>query len=237
MTHRFFVESPVHSDRATLSGTEAHHLRNVLRAAAGDEVVLFDGTGHEYRARIQQVSRSQVELRILDSQIVDRELARRLVIGVALPKGERQRWLVEKLVEVGACQLVPLSTVRSIVQPSASTLARLRRVVIEASKQCGRNRLMEIQSPLALADYVAAAPFDARRWLAVPGADRISGTKSGAGNANAVYLLIGPEGGLTDDEQDLAVRAGWQPVSLGERILRIETAALVAATLAAHDLL
>ena len=112
MPDRYFADSAIVSDRATLSGPEAHHLVHVMRAQAGDEVLLFDGSGAEFLARVEHVGRAEVQLAIVSRAEVDRELAFPLVLGVALPKGDRQRWLVEKATELGVTQLVPLITTR-----------------------------------------------------------------------------------------------------------------------------
>ena len=101
MSQRYFVETPITADRAVLSGPEAHHLIHVMRLPAGATVTLFDGSGCEFAARIEHVRHAEVELGILARAEVDRELPRRLVLGVALPKGDRQKWLVEKAVELG----------------------------------------------------------------------------------------------------------------------------------------
>ncbi|MGO8688567.1 MAG: 16S rRNA (uracil(1498)-N(3))-methyltransferase [Thermoguttaceae bacterium] len=225
MSQRYFVETPITADRAVLSGPEAHHLIHVMRLPAGATVTLFDGSGCEFAARIEHVRHAEVELGILARAEVDRELPRRLVLGVALPKGDRQKWLVEKAVELGLGRLVPLETARSVARPTGQALARLRRTVIEASKQCGRNRLLEIALPQCWAEFVAAADGNSLRLFAHPHADKKS-TGLRASGAGGVMLAVGPEGGFTDEEAAQAVAAGWQQVDLGPRILRVETAAL-----------
>ena len=154
MSKRYFVETPITTDRAMLRGPEAHHLIHVMRlkaAAAGHAV-------RRQRLRVlrpgRALGRTEVELGILSRDEVDRELPILLVLGVALPKGDRQKWLVEKAVELGVGRLVPLETARSVAQPTEQALERLRRTVIEASKQCGRNRLMEIASPQSWTEFV-----------------------------------------------------------------------------------
>ena len=228
MGQRFFVDEPVTSDRAVLSGAEAHHLLHVMRASIGDEVILLDGSGQEFTARIERLARSQVELAVVASRIVDRELSCEIVVGVALPKADRQRWLIEKLVELGVARVVPLQTQRSVVHPDQRSLAKLHRTVVEASKQCGRNRLMEVAQLASWADYIQAAAPAAQKWIADP-----TGTppRRAVATASSCCLAIGPEGGWTEEEVTLARRAGWQVVALGSRILRIETACLVLAAL------
>jgi 16S rRNA (uracil1498-N3)-methyltransferase len=231
MGQRFFVDEPVTSDRAVVSGAEAHHLLHVMRADIGDEVILIDGSGREFTARVDRLARSQVECVIVATRIVDRELSREVVVGVALPKADRQRWLIEKLVELGVTRVVPLHTQRSVVHPDQRSLAKLQRTVVEASKQCGRNRLMEVAQLTPLTDYIRVAAPAAMKWIADP-----TGTlpRSAPAAAPGYYLAIGPEGGWTEDELALARAADWQSVALGSRILRIETACLVLAALVAH---
>src|SRR5687768_11687842 len=143
MSERFYSSQRITGDRATLDGPEAHHLLHVMRARVGDKVTLFDDSGAEFEATVESLGRSDAAVRILERREVDRDLPARLVVGVALPKGDRQRWLVEKLTELGVTELVPLATERGVAQPTASALDRLRRGVVEAAKQCGRNRLMQ----------------------------------------------------------------------------------------------
>jgi 16S rRNA (uracil1498-N3)-methyltransferase len=228
LLHRCFSAAPVSGDRATLDGAEAHHLLHVLRATAGTRVTLFDGSGWEFDAQVSASDRTTVELAVLARRDVNRELAGSLTLGVPLPKGERQRWIVEKAVELGVTRLVPLATERSVAT-SEKSAGRLDRYVIEASKQCGRNRLMEIAAPLPWRDWLAA-PADARRWIADATGRPIEGAAIAAGHST--YAAVGPEGGLTDDELAAARDAGWETISLGPRVLRIETAALALAAIA-----
>ncbi len=241
MADRYFVEATSPDQTARLTHQEAHHLAHVLRAKPGAQVVLFDGTGREYDATVTRVGRSEIELAIDNTREVDRELSTTITLAVALPKGDRQRWLVEKATELGVARLVPLMTERSNDRETESALNKLRRAVIEASKQCGRNRLMEIAAPVRLTDYLASrvetlASPDNRtpEWqlVAHPGGTLCQfATPTPAG----VTIAIGPEGGFTNTEIGNLQSAGWQLVGLGTRILRIETAALaLVARLALH---
>jgi 16S rRNA (uracil1498-N3)-methyltransferase len=232
---RFFHSSLGDQGSVSLDGAEAHHLIHVLRAAPGADVILFDGSGAEFLARVERVERSVVRLTISERREVDRELPCVVTLGVALPKGERQRWLVEKATELGVSRLVPLVTTRGVAQPTVETLRRLGRAVVEASKQCGRNRLMQIGEPLGWSDFVQGTRDKGQsgrdgsasiRLFAHPGGARLS-SRDDARNGDAeVQLAVGPEGGLTDDEAQQAQDAGWQAVDLGSRILRVETAAI-----------
>ena len=226
MTHRYYLPSQLAGDAATLTGPEAHHLVKVMRASVGDEITLFDGRGNELAARITAVSRSEVLLAILSQRQVNRELPFSLALGVALPKGERQRWLVEKLVELGATRLTPLTTQRGVAQPTSSALERLQRAVIEACKQCGRNRLMQIDDPRSLGEFAAGEAPSTLRLIAQPGGAALEGRWQ---RGRDVVAAIGPEGGFTDEEVATAYAAGWEAVGLGERVLRVETAAIAMA--------
>jgi 16S rRNA (uracil1498-N3)-methyltransferase len=237
MSNRYFVESLVTGPTARLEGNEAHHLLHVMRARPGDEVCLFDGSGFEFRASVQKIGRTEVEFNIVERQEANRELRRGVTLAVSLPKGDRQRWLVEKATELGVARLVPLVTERSVAQLVGNATTRLRRTVIEASKQCGRNRLMEIGEPVRFNDFVARQ-VEGLRYIVHPGADpdgsmefrkavapAVASNGTGVSNS-AVVFAIGPEGGFADDEIHAAASAGWLCLSLGSRILRVETAAL-----------
>jgi 16S rRNA (uracil1498-N3)-methyltransferase len=226
VSERFFSSEPIVADRITLGGAEAHHLIHVMRAAEGDSVTLFDGSGAEFTATIEKCGRSEVELRIVARYDVDRELSFELSVGVALPKGDRQKWLVEKLTELGVTTLIPLETQRGVAQPNPAALDRLARTVIEATKQCGRNQLMEITKSQTWFKWVLSGEASEmeRRLVAHPGGKGLS--QVDLSPRLNTRLAIGPEGGFTDSEIEAATRHEWQLVDLGPRILRVETAAV-----------
>jgi 16S rRNA (uracil1498-N3)-methyltransferase len=230
MADRYFVETPIQGPSARLEGGEAHHLAHVMRARPGHEVVLFDGSGAEFVARVEHVGRGEVELAVVSRAAVDRELAVPVVLGVALPKGDRQRWLMEKATELGVARLVPLVAERSQLGPSPGALEKLRRAVIEASKQCGRNRLMEITEPQPLAQFLATADDRHARLICHPGgqsfAEALAALMAPGAVPPSIHLAIGPEGGFTEMEAEQAQARGWQLIDLGPRVLRVETAAV-----------
>lgn len=237
MSDRFFLPQPIvsgatASESVTLDGQEAHHLLHVMRAKAGQRITLFDGSGAEFDAEITKCGRSDVEVRVLERREVDRELPFELVVGVSLPKGDRQKWLVEKLTELGVTEMVPLETERGVAQPTDSALERLERGVIEAAKQCGRNRLMQLAKPQAWKEWVSTeSKSDCRRLIAHPEGESV--VSIDVARLGATWIAVGPEGGFTDAEVAAAKAAGWQSVSLGPRILRVETAAVALAAVVA----
>jgi 16S rRNA (uracil1498-N3)-methyltransferase len=240
MSDRFYSAQPITAERVTLDGPEAHHLLHVMRAKVGQRVTLFDGGGAEFDAEIVNCNRADVEVRIDARREVDRELPFELVVGVSLPKGDRQKWLVEKLTELGVSQLVPLETERGVAQPTDSALERLSRSVIEAAKQCGRNRLMRVAKPQAWTTWLARGMENLAGDLRSPEVRRLIAHPDGTPLAAQALsqplptqFAIGPEGGFTDAEVAAAVAAGWQSVNLGSRILRVETAAVALAAVVA----
>ncbi|MEZ6070096.1 MAG: 16S rRNA (uracil(1498)-N(3))-methyltransferase [Pirellulales bacterium] len=236
MADRYFFDRPITASHATLDGPEAHHLIHVMRIRPGDQIIVFDGSGSEFAATVSRLDRRTVALDIGPRREVDRELPASVEIGVALPKGDRGRWLVEKLTELGVTRIVPLTTVRSVVRVDEKSLGRLRRGVVEASKQCGRNRLLEITSPQPWQSYVesAAAPWRLVAHLAPSGTSPLAISVSAGAE---LAIAIGPEGGLVDEEAEAAVAAGWRIVGLGPRILRVETAAVALAAWAADQVM
>jgi 16S rRNA (uracil1498-N3)-methyltransferase len=228
---RCYASAPLQAgDEVRLGESEAHHLVHVLRVQAGAVVTLFDGSGAEFPAEVLEVRRGTVLVRAGAPQRPCRELPAPLHLAICLPKGDRQRWLVEKAVELGVATLTPLVTQRAD-RSSVRGADKLARYVVEASKQCGRNVLMEIAPPQTWPEWLAAPQSPAAmRWVAHPGSEPLGMTAAAA--AGGGWLSVGPEGGLTDAEIEAARAAGWQLVDLGPRILRIETAAVVLAALA-----
>jgi 16S rRNA (uracil1498-N3)-methyltransferase len=185
-------------------------------------VEVFDGRGFATLAEILAVGRDQADLLAVGSPLPDRAPPCELTLATAIPKGERFDWMVEKATELGVARLVPLITARSVVDPRATKLDRLRRQTIAAAKQCGRSRLLELEPPM-LWESLACRNDDWPRLLAHPGGlparewPRIR-------HGGRATLAIGPEGGFTPAEVDCGRAGGWGVVSLGPTTLRMETA-------------
>ncbi|HIF32728.1 MAG TPA: 16S rRNA (uracil(1498)-N(3))-methyltransferase [Planctomycetes bacterium] len=227
MSRRYFLEASIVDSKTHLAGDEAKHLAKVLRARPGEQVTLFAGDGLEHLAQILSVGKSQIELGILSSEEVSRESPRFLRLAVALPKGDRQRFLIEKCVELGVSQIVPLVAARSVAQPSGKALQRCRRYVIESAKQCGRNQLLRIDEACT-AEQFWNQETTGRRLVAHPYGEGLTKFNALSGE-DEVTIAVGPEGGFTDDEIAGAQSAGWTLLHLGPRILRVETAAFCVA--------
>ena len=228
MSERFFLATPPQGTSAHLEGDEARHLARVLRAQVGDAVTLFDGRGQAWEARVAGIGRDRVTLDLGDKLPALPPPAVAVTLAVALPKGDRQKWMVEKLTELGASKLVPLVTTRGVAEATESARSRLERGVIEACKQCGRDTLMEIGAASSIAELLTAAPAGTRKLLADPHG-RPPEAVLAAGPTATVLVLVGPEGGFTPEEVAAAEAAGCDRVTFGHHILRVETAAIAAA--------
>lgn len=224
MAGRFYTPDPLPAGEYVLTGPEAHHLATVRRFAAGDRVTLFNGDGNEYPAEVIALSKKAAILHVFAPVALDRELPFPLVVASALPKGDRGDFLVEKLTELGVTRFVPLITARSVVVPRENTREKLERVVIEANKQCGRNRLMAVDPPQTWDAFFSRTDLPPSRIVlhTGPGLPAITG-------ARGVVVAVGPEGGFTAQELETALGVGWVAASLGPRVMRVETAAVAAA--------
>ncbi len=224
MSERFYCPGPPRTGRYGLGPDESRHLARVCRLGVGDRVEIFDGRGFATAAEVVLVAPDRVELIPVGDPIVATVPSGSLVLATAVPKGDRFDWLVEKATELGVDRLIPIVTERSVVVPRGSKLDRLRRSIIEASKQSRRARLMELTEPVEWPE-LATTFRGATRLLADPlGAPATRWPEIPPGK-DAV-LAVGPEGGFTTAETELATGDGWFPIRLAYTILRVETAGL-----------
>lgn len=217
------------SERLELGGEEVHHLARAARHRPGDVVGLTNGRGLVVTARVESVARDRAVLVVLDRFPGHGEPALSLTLGVGLIAPNRFEWLVEKAVEIGVVKIVPLSTDRS-ERRRGVRLERLRRIAVAATKQCQRAVVPEIVPPLRLEEFATSAGQYDVAVLAEPAgkqdiASALRGAEVGAAPRSALGL-VGPEGGFSPAEVDLALSSGFVSVSLGSRRLRTETAAL-----------
>lgn len=215
----------------SLDDGAAHHLAKVLRAAVGEALIVFNGAGGEYQAVITQITKKGVEVRL--DQFISREVESPIKIELAqgIARGEKMDFIMQKAVELGVSRITPLITERGNVRLTGEREAKRHQhwqsVVVSACEQCGRNVVPEVAAPESLQAWLPVAKADYRFVLSPHVNDKLPAQiPAGA----SVILLIGPEGGLSDAEVDAAAAAGFQPLSLGPRVLRTETAALAALT-------
>ena len=221
---RFFAPPPLAAGPLTLDGPEAKHLAAVLRLGPGDAIEVFDGEGRRAAATVREVTgkgaKTVAELDVGDVTETPPP-GSPLTLAVAPPKGDRFRWLVEKATELGVARVVPLLCERSTVDPGGGKLDKLRATALAACKQSGRDRLPEIAEPVAFAAFIQECG-SATLW-------HVTGDPFAAPPPGAHAILIGPEGGFTDDELTAAAAACVRTASLATPILRTETAAVAAA--------
>lgn len=235
---RFFCEAPLSAGaRLLLPAALAHHAVRVLRLRDGAQIVLFDGRGGEYPATLHTEGKDAWAL-LGAHNPREAELAGRVVLVQGLPASDKMDWVVEKAVELGACRVSPIAAQRSVLQLSGARLekrlAHWARVAQAASEQCGRNRVMAVDAPTDLRTWLEQ-PCDGVRLLCHPEAvPSLPEALAGHTGLEQVSLLVGPEGGWSDDELELAAHHNVLAVRYGPRVLRTETAglALIAATTA-----
>lgn len=229
--NRIYCPSPLSEEiEVDLTPAGAYHVARVLRMRVGAPLVVFDGNGGEYRAEIVHISGGAVRVKLTQrtAGVAESPLKITLVQGVS--RGERMDWTLQKATELGASAIAPVLTARSVVRLDEKQAAKKqehwRGIVIAACEQCGRTRIPTVSTPTTLKNYLAASRKEGLRLALSPTAPAsLAGLAS---LPSKVELLIGPEGGLDDDELAAARAAGFTPVRLGPRVLRTETAAVVA---------
>jgi 16S rRNA (uracil1498-N3)-methyltransferase len=262
--HRFYIPPKAwNPNDLILTGAEAHHARDVLRLKRGDKAVLFNGRGREFTAEITDTQDREVRFRKL-TETETAPLRCRITLGQAIPKGKNMDLIVQKAVEIGAAEIVPLISQRTVVDldPLAGEQkqAKWQQVVIEAAKQSGQNWLPIVRQPQTLKDFFSVAAVSDRRMnppsalsfapaafdLQLIGSlqpdaqhlKKVFGRYSAEHGdlPKSVLMLVGPEGDFTPAELSLAKSHGCIPITLGPIILRVETAALYCLSVLSYEL-
>jgi 16S rRNA (uracil1498-N3)-methyltransferase len=240
---RFFVDSNLEpGDVVALPDEVARHVQ-VLRLATGDTLTLFNGRGGQHEARLVEIGRRSALAEIGAFAPVEVEPPYGITLAQGIAGGDKMDWLVEKAVELGVARIAPLVTARGVVRLSAERAERRQThwqgIVRAACEQCGRNRLAVVDSPCDFSKWLATVPDGADegalRLMLSPRAGTGFASLPESPPSGEVTLLIGPEGGLSPEEEDAALARGFTALSLGPRVLRTETAGIaVLAALAAR---
>jgi 16S rRNA (uracil1498-N3)-methyltransferase len=251
MSRRRFYAPPenISASLVALSTHETHHLIHVLRMTPGDDAFVFDGRGREFRCSFRRVEGNQAQLEIVDTLFDVVESPIYLTLAQALAKGEKFDFIIQKATELGVNSIVPLITryadVRLDDQQKLNRVERWRRISLEATKQCGRRRLVEITAPRRLSEYIAerasahsisgpVSRIPRTLLFSEKGGAPVTEALADMSPQSEICAFIGPEGGWSDDELESLTGCGCQAVTLGPRVLRTETAALVALALIQH---
>jgi 16S rRNA (uracil1498-N3)-methyltransferase len=228
---RFYCPSPLAAGTTvTLPEHIAHHI-HVLRLAPGDTITLFNGEGGEYTATIAGIEKRRVQAEIKAFSPREAELPYAITLAQALPEASKMDWIVEKAVELGAAGIQPLAARRCVVRLSAERAARKmehwKGIIVAASEQSGRNRLLHLAEPAALDDWIAQQDLHLRILL-TPRAEQPLSDWARHHPPQALTLVIGPEGGFTEEEENAARSQGVLPLAMGARVMRTETAGMAA---------
>ena len=228
---RFFVAAPLALGVHELPEAQAHYLSRVLRLTVGAAVQLFDGSGQEYIGELIAVGKKSVQVELHECVAGLAESPLRIHLGQGLSRGERMDWAIQKATELGVAEITPLSTERCEVRLNKERmekrLAHWQQVAISACEQCGRSQVPIIHPPQQLKDWQTAVAADLKLVLH-PVAQPLTEHQP----PSSLAFLIGPEGGLSEEEVAQAAQQGFQPARLGPRVLRTETAPVVALSVA-----
>ncbi len=210
----------------------AHHI-GVLRMKVGDTITLFNGRGGEYAATLSSVDKRRASADVKTFDAREAEPKHSLTLAQALPEGSKMDWIIEKAVELGMSGIQPLVAARSVVRLSderaAKKLAHWRAIVVAAAEQCGRNRLPRVAEPASFHAWIAQQDLHPRILLS-PRASQSLADWAKHHPPQALTVMVGPEGGFSDEEEKAAMAHGAMCLSIGERVLRTETAGLAVAS-------
>jgi 16S rRNA (uracil1498-N3)-methyltransferase len=229
-TPRCYTSNALQEGRSIeLETTSSHHLVNVLRMRAGQEIILFNGQGGEFTARIEEAGKKTLRVQIVDFHEVDRESPLAVTLAQGISRGQKMDFTLQKAVELGVHRIVPVLNERTTLRLRGERRAKKhdhwQHIIVAACEQCGRNRLPEVLPAIGLDDWLARDANAMKLVLDPTATQRLAGMPD---PGRALTLLIGSEGGLSVEEIDRAVACGYRRVGLGVRILRTETAAVAA---------
>ena len=228
---RIYTEQALNQEsQIKLDGQQAHYLSKVLRLKANAELILFNGDGHEYKSLITKIDKHSITLEIQSASLANSESPLHSILGLGLSRGERMDIAIQKSTELGVTEIVPLFTEFSEVRLQGDRLQKKlmhwQQIAISACEQSGRNQPPKVHSPLTFSNWCSALDCELK-IIFEPGTDQRLPREE---KITQVALLVGPEGGFSKQELDIAANNGFKAVGLGPRILRTETAPIAALT-------
>lgn len=240
---KYFVDSEnIKGNIISIAGEEAKHILSVMRMSTGDEIVVCDGKNHDFLCRIAETGKGFLEAEIVERHLCETEAETEITLFQGLPKSDKMEFIIQKCVEIGVKRIVPVSTERAVVKiekggKEEKKLERWRKIAEAAAKQSGRGIIPDISGVISFSEAVKEAsflenaiiPYENEKETGIK--DFIKKAKKGS-----VGIFIGPEGGLSENEIKTAVENGIVPVTLGKRILRTETAGMVACAIILYEL-
>jgi 16S rRNA (uracil1498-N3)-methyltransferase len=240
---RFFVnKNNIEENRILIDGSDAHHIARSLRMAEGDEAIVCDGEGMEYRCTLTRIRDEECECSIIEALDSGAESPVRITLCMAYPKGDKLEVVIQKAVELGCDQIIPFESSRCIKRPKAEKAekqtARLQRIAEEAAKQCGRARIPTVSAPISFKQMLTEAKKSDISLLCYENEDgkSIKDALRSEREIKSASIIVGAEGGFSPDEAEEAVNSGCLSVTLGRRILRCETAPLFALSSICYEL-
>jgi 16S rRNA (uracil1498-N3)-methyltransferase len=227
---RFYLPANAWQNTAPLGEEESRHCAQVLRHGVGDAITVFDGCGRSATARILQIHKNAVVIEMGET-VVKEPLRSSITLVQSVPKGKTMEWIIEKAVEMGVARIVPLVTRNTVVKYDASEAVKKadkwQKVALEACKQCGQNWMPVVEEPMDCHAFLAS-PREGAKIIAslAPGARPLREVIEDIAQASGITIMIGPEGDFSAAETSAALSEGFVPASLGDLVLRCETAAL-----------
>lgn len=239
--HRFYaLPDNIKDDVITLDSFDSHHLVHVIRLSNGDRIIVFDGFGKEYLCEVIDANPESVKARVLEERLADIEARTRITLVQSIPKSDKMDFVVQKCTELGVVRIVPVISERTIVKltvdKAKSRRERWQRIAGEAAKQSGRSVIPEIGEVIPFQSAVEGLTQKELALMLWEGEKtRGIGSVLKRTEAEAVTVFVGPEGGFSPEEVETAMQGGAIPVGLGPRILRTETAGIVALAIILYE--
>ena len=233
MQHFFVDASQVSEETIRIEGSDVNHMKNVLRMRIGEEVTVSDGQGKEYLCQVLDFEEEQVQLKIVETKASDAELPSKIYLFQGLPKSDKMELIIQKAVELGVAEIVPMATKRAVVKLDAKKAAkkvqRWNEIAKSAAKQSKRGMIPEVKSVMSFKEAVEYGKSMDMLLIPYEDAEGIVHSRQvveSVKGKKSLGIYIGPEGGFPEEEVSLAMEAGAEPITLGHRILRTETAGM-----------